>query len=166
MRLREALLPVPIRRRHPHLRRWPDVLRTLPHRLRLQDLLGLAQINRQHSARGNPLRAMSTKPREPQLPERELSSQGLPERDPELKSDNQARIDELSNDAGQIAPDSAGQSGGSEGLSDIQEASDESVEELAGSGQALESDALADVEYAADHPEKPVPTHERYPRAA
>jgi hypothetical protein len=109
---------------------------------------------------------MSTKPREPQLPERELPSKGLPERDPELKGDNQARVDELGNDPAEIGPDSAGQSGGSEGLSDIQEASGESVEELAGSGQALESDALAGVEYAGDHPEKPLLTHERDPRAA
>jgi len=113
---------------------------------------------------------MSTKPREPQPPERELPSRGLPERDPELKGDNpariDARIDELGNDTPEIGPDSAGQSGGSEGLSDIQEASGESVEELAGSGQVLESDALAGVEYAGDHPEKPLPTHEKDPRAA
>lgn len=109
---------------------------------------------------------MSTKPREPRLPERELPPKGLPERDPELKSDNQARVDELGNDPEQVGPDSAGQSGDSEGLSDIQQASDESVEELAASGQALESDALAGVEYAGDHPEKPLPTHEKDPRAA
>jgi hypothetical protein len=109
---------------------------------------------------------MSTNPREPQLPERELPSQVPPERDPELKGDNQARIDELGNDPGQTGADSAGQSGGSEGLSDIQQASDQSIEELADEGQALESDALAGVEYAGDHPEKSVPTHERDPRAA
>jgi hypothetical protein len=109
---------------------------------------------------------MSTNPREPQLPERELPSKGLPDRDPELKGDNQARIDELGSDPGQTGADSAGQSGGSEGLSDIQQASDQSIEELADEGQALESDALAGVEYAGDHPEKPVPTHEKDPRAA
>ena len=86
--------------------------------------------------------------RKSQLTERELPENGLPERDPELKSDNQARLDELGDDQGQIGPDSAGQSGGSEGLSDMQDASDESVEELAGSGQALESIALAGVEQA------------------
>jgi hypothetical protein len=104
--------------------------------------------------------------RKPQLPERELPQQGLPERDPELKGDNQARLDELGDDPAEVGPDSAGQAGGSEGLSDIQEASDESVEELAGSGQALESDALAGIEDAADHPEKPLPTHRKDPRAA
>jgi hypothetical protein len=109
---------------------------------------------------------MSANPRQPQLPERELPSDGLPERDPELKIDNQARLDEVGNDPRQVGPDSAGQSGGSEGLSNIQQASDESVEELADEGQALESDALAGVEDAGDHPEQPVPTHERDPRAA
>jgi hypothetical protein len=104
--------------------------------------------------------------RKPQLPERELPGQGLPERDPELKGDNQARRDELGNDPSEVGPDSAGQSGGSEGLSDIQQASDESIEELAGSGQGIESDFLAGVEAAADHPEKPLPTHQKDPRAA
>lgn len=104
--------------------------------------------------------------RKPQLPERELPQKGLPERDPELKGDKQARLDEFGNDPAEVGPDSAGQSGGSEGLSDIQEATGESVEELAGSGQALESDALAGVEDAADHPEKPLPTHQKDPRAA
>jgi hypothetical protein len=104
--------------------------------------------------------------RKSQLPERELPADGLPQRDPELKGDNQARLDELGGDPAEIGPDSAGQSGGSEGLSDMQEASDESVEELAGEGQGFESDVLAGSEYAADHPEKPLPTHERDPRAA
>jgi hypothetical protein len=75
---------------------------------------------------------MSTNPREPQLPERELPSQVLPERDPELKGDNQARIDEPRNDPGQIGLDSAGQSGGSEGLSGVQQTSDESIESIRG----------------------------------
>jgi len=53
--------------------------------------------------------------RKPQLPERELPQKGLPERDPELKSDKQARLDELGDDPAEVGPDSAGQSGGSEG---------------------------------------------------
>lgn len=104
--------------------------------------------------------------RKPQLPERELPAEGLPERDPELKGDHQARLDEQGDDPTEIGPGGARQSGGSEGLSDMQEASDESVEELAGEGQGFESDILAGSEYAADHPEKPLPTHERDPRAA
>jgi hypothetical protein len=43
-------------------------------------------------------------------------------------------------------------------------ASDEFVEELAGSEQALEAAAVDEVGDAADHPERPVPTHEEYGR--
>jgi len=46
----------------------------------------------------------------------------------------------------------------------VEDASDESVEELAGSEQALEAAAVDGVEDAADHPERPVPTHEEYGR--
>ncbi len=107
----------------------------------------------------------------PQAPERKFSGysavpEGLPERDPELRSDNQAQLDELGDNPAEVGPDSAGQAGDSEGLSDVQEASDESVDELAESGQGLESDAVAGVEDAGNHPEKPLPTHEKDPRAA
>ena len=57
---------------------------------------------------------------------------------------------------------SAGQSGGSQGLSRQAEAAAESVEELADSGQAFEADAVAGVEEAADHPERPARTHANY----
>jgi hypothetical protein len=56
----------------------------------------------------------------------------------------------------------AGQSGGSQGLSQQAESASESVEELADSGQALEADVIAGVEDAADHPERPVHTHADY----
>ena len=59
---------------------------------------------------------------------------------------------------------SAGQSGGSQGLSRTSEAP-ESVEELADSGQALEADAVSGFEDAADHPERPVRTHQEARRA-
>jgi hypothetical protein len=59
---------------------------------------------------------------------------------------------------------SAGQSGGSQGLSRQAEVASESIEELADSGQAFEADAVAGVEDAADHPEKPVRTHSDYRR--
>jgi len=45
--------------------------------------------------------------------------------------DSEARMDELDDDPGQIGPDSGGQSGDTLGLSEIADAADESVEELA-----------------------------------
>jgi hypothetical protein len=93
-------------------------------------------------------------------------SQELPERDPELRSDNEAQLDELGNDPTQVGTDSAGQSGDAIGLSDVEEANEESVAELAETDQALESAAVAGVEQAGDRPERPVPTHEKDPRAA
>ena len=58
----------------------------------------------------------------------------------------------------------AGQSGDSQGLSRQAEAASESVEELADTGQAWESDAIAGVEDAADHPEHSVHVHTDYRR--
>ena len=76
--------------------------------------------------------------------------------------DNEARPDELGNDPGQVGSDSAGQSGDPQGLSDIADAADLSVEELADTDQAFEADFLDGVEDAADHPERPVHTHVEY----
>jgi hypothetical protein len=78
---------------------------------------------------------------------------------------NEARPDDLGSDPGQVGPDSAGQSGDPQGLSGVGEASEESVKELADTGQALEAEAVEGVECAADRPGKPVRTHEDYPRA-
>ena len=78
--------------------------------------------------------------------------------------DNEAQLDELGTDPGQVGPDSAGQSGDPQGLSSVEDASDESVEELADTDQALEAEAVQGVEDAADRPEKPVRTHQDYPR--
>jgi hypothetical protein len=75
--------------------------------------------------------------------------------------DNEAGLDDLGNDAGQVGPDSAGQSGDAEGLSSIADAADESVEELADTEQAFEAEVISGVEDAADHPERPVHTHDR-----
>ena len=50
--------------------------------------------------------------------------------------DNEAQLDELGDDPGQVGPDSGGQSGDTQGLSEIADAADESVEELADTGQA------------------------------
>ena len=74
--------------------------------------------------------------------------------------DNDAQLDELGDDPGQVGPDSGGQSGDTQGLSEIADAADESVEELADTGQAYEAEVIEGVEDAADHPEKPVYTRE------
>ncbi len=80
------------------------------------------------------------------------------------RGDNQAQLDELGNDTGEVGPDSAGQSGDSQQLSNVEDAANESVEELADEDQALEASAVDGVEDAADHPERPVHTHLEYGR--
>ena len=80
------------------------------------------------------------------------------------QGDNEARLDELGTDPGQVGPESAGQSGDSEGLSEIADANEESVEELADTDQAFEAEVVDGVEDAADHPERPVHTHDEYGR--
>jgi hypothetical protein len=77
------------------------------------------------------------------------------------REDNEANLDELGNDPGQVGPDSAGQSGDSQGLSSIADAADESVEDLADEEQAFEAEVISGIEDASDHPERPVRTHER-----
>jgi hypothetical protein len=77
------------------------------------------------------------------------------------REDDEANLDELGNDPGQVGPDSAGQSGDAQDLSSIADAADESVEELADTEQAFEAEVISGVEDAADHPERPVHTHER-----
>jgi hypothetical protein len=86
----------------------------------------------------------------------------LDERSPELKGDLEAQLDDLGSDSGQVGRNSAGQSGDAQGLSNIEDASDESVEELAEEDQALEASAIEGAEDAADHPERPVHTHQDY----
>ncbi|HZQ24061.1 MAG TPA: hypothetical protein VFA89_14820 [Terriglobales bacterium] len=88
----------------------------------------------------------------------------MDERSPERKGDEQAQLDELGTDPGEVGPDSAGQSGDPQQLSGIADANDESVEELADTDQAIEASAVDGVEDAADHPERPVHTHEEYGR--
>jgi hypothetical protein len=78
--------------------------------------------------------------------------------------DNEAQLDELGKDSGQVGPDSAGQSGDTQSLSEIADASEESVEELADTDQAFEAEIVDGVEDAANHPERPVHTHIDYPR--
>lgn len=86
------------------------------------------------------------------------------ERDPYLETDNQAQMDELGTDPGQVGPDSAGQSGDSQGLSSTEDVNEESVEELAEAEQPFESATVEGVEDAEDHPERPTHTHEEYGR--
>ena len=86
------------------------------------------------------------------------------ERSPERKNEEQARLDELGNDPGEVGPDSAGQAGDAQRLSPVAEANVESVEELANTDQAIEAAAVEGVEDAAGHPERPAHTHEEYGR--
>jgi hypothetical protein len=75
---------------------------------------------------------------------------------------NEERPDELGRDPGQVGPASAGQSGDTQGLSDVEDATDASVDELVESDQALEAAIVEGVEDAANHPERPVHTHVEY----
>lgn len=88
----------------------------------------------------------------------------LDERSPELRGDLEAQLDELGSDPGEVGVDSAGQSGDPQGLSDLEEANDESVEELAETDQAYEASIVEGVEDAGDHPGRQVHTHEEYGR--
>jgi len=88
----------------------------------------------------------------------------LNERSPELKGDLEARPDELGTDPAQVGADSAGQSGDLQELSTVEDANEESVEELADTDQAIEAAAVEGVEDAADHPERPTHTHVEYGR--
>ena len=86
----------------------------------------------------------------------------IDERSPELKGDLEARHDELEADLWEI--DEAGHGAELEQLSPVEEASEESVEELAASNQSMEAAVVDGVEDAANHPERPVHTHLEYGR--
>jgi len=86
----------------------------------------------------------------------------LPERSPELKQDLEARPDELGADPREVGMNSGGQTVSAEGLSTEAEATEDSVEDLSDTDQALEAAAVEGVEDAADHPERPTHTHEEY----
>ncbi len=98
------------------------------------------------------------------MPDNRKSRDTSLERDPQLTGDEQAQLDELGNDPAEVGARSAGQSGSSQGLSDVADANEESVEELADTDQAFESAAVEGIEDAADHPERPTHTHEEYGR--
>lgn len=86
------------------------------------------------------------------------------ERSKERKGDLEAGPDDIANDVNSIENSTAGLSGDDQDLSTDEDANEESVEELAAAGQALEASAIEGVEDAADHPERPVHTHEDYGR--
>lgn len=83
---------------------------------------------------------------------------------PRRDRDNEARLDEIGTDSRQVGPESAGQSGDTQGLSDLEDASSASVDELVESDQAMEAEIVDGVEDAANHPERPVHTHLEYGR--
>lgn len=58
-------------------------------------------------------------------------------------------------------PDSGGQSGDTQGLSNYAEAGSESVEELTESGQSFEAELISGIEEAGDHPEQELYVRER-----
>jgi hypothetical protein len=78
------------------------------------------------------------------------------------KPDTEFRPDELGSDPAQVGPESGGQSGDLQGLSEVEDEDGASVEELAEDDQAFEADLVEGVEDAADHPERPTHTHEEY----
>jgi hypothetical protein len=73
--------------------------------------------------------------------------------------ENDAPLDEPDLHSAQGGPDSGGQSGDMQGVSQAADAAEESVEELAGAGQDYEAQILKGVEDATDHRERPVPNH-------
>jgi hypothetical protein len=63
----------------------------------------------------------------------------MTDREPELKSDLEAQFDELGTNLGQVGDRSAGHAGDSQSLSSEEDATEESVEELADTDQAFEA---------------------------
>ena len=76
-----------------------------------------------------------------------------------LRND-EAQTDEPGSDRDEAYSDSAGQSGDAQGLSQIADADEESVGELAETDQAYEAGTVDGLEDAADHPERAVRTRE------
>ena len=73
---------------------------------------------------------------------------------------NEVRLDELGNNQAEVGLDSAGQSGDNQDLSNIEDAVDQSVDDLVETGQEFEANVAQGVEDAGDEPEKEVRTHE------
>ena len=82
----------------------------------------------------------------------------------ERRQDDEARLDQLGTDPREVGPESAGQSASTEQLSITEDQDNESVDELAETSQAIEAARVEGIEDAADHPERPVHTHNEYGR--
>ena len=75
------------------------------------------------------------------------------------------QINELGGDPEEARSDSAGQSGDAQGLTQMADADEESVGELAETDQAYEAGSVDGLEDAANHPERSVRTHENKGRS-
>jgi hypothetical protein len=82
------------------------------------------------------------------------------------KPEDDARIDVRDDPLDQGGAASGGQSGDTQGLSHASDAGEETVEELAADGQDYEAGIKSGLDNAADHPERPVPSHEGQQRRA
>ena len=80
------------------------------------------------------------------------------------RQDEEARLDQLGTAPRDVGPESAGQSASTEELSITEDQDNESVDELAETSQAIEAARVEGIEDAADHPERPVHTHNEYGR--
>jgi len=78
-----------------------------------------------------------------------------------VKIINEEYVEDSVNRPRGLGPESAGQSGDLQGLSESAGADSESVEELVEEGQALEADAVSGVEDAPDADTREVRVHER-----
>jgi hypothetical protein len=74
--------------------------------------------------------------------------------------EDEAQREEPGSKFGQTGSDSAGQSGDTQGLSQIAEVDEESVGELVETDQICEAEAVEGIQDAGDHPERPVRTRE------
>src|SRR5215467_2676915 len=84
--------------------------------------------------------------------------------EPDCPQGDEAARDDLGSDPRQVGPESAGQSGDPQRLSTIEDADNESTDELADTDQALEAGRVEGSRIAAEHPERPVHTHNEYGR--
>jgi hypothetical protein len=97
-------------------------------------------------------------------PNRVISTAALFLKATRLSASSDSKRDELGSDPEEAYSDSAGQSGDAQGLSQIADADEESVGELAETDQAYEAGTVDGLEDAADHPERPVRTRENQGR--
>jgi hypothetical protein len=77
------------------------------------------------------------------------------------KQVNRPYVDDPAERPQGLGPDSAGQSGDLQGLSEVAGADSESVEQLVEEGQALEAETISGVEDAPDADVKEVRVHQR-----